>query len=376
MSVRRKALTPAVWGMYLVIVLEFLFMISPIAFHFYSSYGPVLNVFHGSRSTAWLTGFFLPHFSETTSWTLNMTKPLGFQLGYLGLLFFLLGAAQVYTAKILRRGAVTGGLYRWVRHPQYLALGILGLGVTLIWPRFLVLITYVTMLFLYVALARREEKLCLGKYGESYRRLQERTGMFVPRALEKFVVRERSKGQPVGVYRIVVLYVVAMAVALGTAFCLREFSLHHITSHFTGKTAFVSPALLSHQELEIAFQLANSDEMLQEELRQVGATVPVLVFVVPEEWYLPDLPLHSIEEIRQIGGGHRTPDDFDRERYKLLFTSVRTHKPDATGRDIIRTGYGLDPILIVHVNLGSNEIVSRTIPPATVVWGDIPTPLF
>ena len=376
MSVKRKVVPPAVWLIYLVIVLEFLFMISPVALHFYSSYAPVLNIFHGSRATAWLTGFFLPHFSESTSWALNQAKPLGFQLGYVGLFLFLVGAAQVYTAKIFRRGAVTRGLYRWVRHPQYLGLAILGLGVTLIWSRFLVLISYVTMLFLYVLLARWEENLCLAKYGESYRSLQERTGMILPRAVEKYfhskapVENRRQTG------RLVAFYFGALAVSLTAAFLLREFSLNHVTSYFDGRTAVLSPALLSKQELVQAYRLASSDAVLSETLREDADRSSLLVYVVPESWFMPDLPLHSEEEIRSVGGGHLSPDTFDRDRFKLLFTRVRSHADDATGKSIIRSGYALDPVLIVRVDLESDVILSREVPPTTVIWGDIPTPFF
>ena len=52
MSQDGKWLRPAVFGFYFVVVLEFLFMISPFALHFYSAYGPTLNFLHGSAATA------------------------------------------------------------------------------------------------------------------------------------------------------------------------------------------------------------------------------------------------------------------------------------------------------------------------------------
>ena len=88
MSSYRKVVRPAVWAFYLIIVLEFLFMISPFALYFYSSYGPTLNVLHLWPATAWLTGFFLPHFSHTGSAWLGLTKPLGFALAGGGLLLW------------------------------------------------------------------------------------------------------------------------------------------------------------------------------------------------------------------------------------------------------------------------------------------------
>ncbi len=163
---------------YLVIVCEILFMISPFGLYFYSAYGPVLNFLHRSAWTAWLTKFFLPHFSETRSVLLDALPPLAGPFVLLGIALFLAGAVPAYWAKIRGSGPVTGGLYRSIRHPQYVGLAVLGLGTVLFWPRFLVLITYVVMLFLYHLLARWEEDQCSVRFGASYRAYQTRTGMF------------------------------------------------------------------------------------------------------------------------------------------------------------------------------------------------------
>jgi protein-S-isoprenylcysteine O-methyltransferase Ste14 len=132
----RKILVPATWVFYLVIVCEILFMISPFALHFYSAYGPTLNFLDDSPYSDWLTRFFLPHFSETTSPFLNVLPKLGGFLIVAGILMFLAGAVPLYYAKLRRKGAVTGGLYKFIRHPQYVALAVLGLGTVLVWPRF------------------------------------------------------------------------------------------------------------------------------------------------------------------------------------------------------------------------------------------------
>ncbi len=59
MSNSRFLARPLILGVYLLIGLAFLFMISPFALYFYSSYGPVLNLLHRWPATSWLTGFFL-----------------------------------------------------------------------------------------------------------------------------------------------------------------------------------------------------------------------------------------------------------------------------------------------------------------------------
>src|SRR5262245_30639503 len=174
---------PAVWVAYVGIVFEILFMISPFGLYYYAAYGPALNVLHLSPWTTWLTDFLLPHFSYTSSRLLNWLPHVGGLLIVLGVLLFVIGFVQVYRAKLGGGRLMTGGIYRLARHPQYLGLAILGLGAFLIWPRVLVLIAYVSMLFLYALLARWEEARCTEKFGESYRAYQRRTGMLLPRPI-------------------------------------------------------------------------------------------------------------------------------------------------------------------------------------------------
>ena len=157
---RKRRLIPVAVIFYLVIGIEILYMISPFALYYYSSYGPSLNFLQSSPATAWLTHFFLPHYSETSSWLLNSLNPFGRILFLGGLALFLVGAGQIYYAKFRRKGAVTAGLYRVIRHPQYTAFALMGLGVLFVWPRFMVLVMYVIMLFVYFWLAKKEEKEC------------------------------------------------------------------------------------------------------------------------------------------------------------------------------------------------------------------------
>lgn len=94
--------------------------------------------------------------------------------------------------------------------------------------------------------------------------------------------------------------------------------------------------------------------------------------MVPLKWCLPDLPL----EATRTCYGHYVPVDFDRRYYKLLFTRARTHAVQASGKNIVKTAYGLHPIVLVKVDISSLEVTGVETPPPHVFWGDIPTPLF
>lgn len=367
----RRILKPAAWAFYVIFVFEILFMISPFALHFYSAYGPALNFLHRWPSTAWLTQFFLPHFSETSSPILNALHGLAWLLILAGAALFLIAAIPLYWANLRRRGAVTKGLYAFIRHPQYVGLAVVGLGTVLVWPRFLVLITYVTMLFLYGVLARWEKERCLARFGESYRAYQARTGMFLPRTLSKRIPRILPATGRARVLAAGGLYVVLIAATLVLSFGLRDYSLSKVSASYMQDVAVLSPALLTEQELRAAYGAAIREARVQEALRAAGPA-KLIVYVVPLQWYLPDLP---IEPPHKFSGPHVTP-DFDRRHYKVLFTRARTHNAGATDRDIVTATYGRDPIVLVRVDISTGEVTGIETPPPHVIWGDIPTPMF
>jgi len=224
-KMRGKIIRSSITIFYLLIGLEILIMISPFAAYFYAGYGPLLNALYAFPATAWLTGFFLPHAVVSKSSALNFISGFGRSLFSLGLLAFLIGAVQIYSAKFRRKGVVTGILYRWIRHPQYLFLGISGLGLLLFWPRFFILISLVSMLFVYYLLARHEEQRMLARHGESYRQYMQQTAMFLPggpggKIFSVLFGWSNSKGLALGM-----AYLVLLALSTAVAFGLRSYTI-------------------------------------------------------------------------------------------------------------------------------------------------------
>jgi protein-S-isoprenylcysteine O-methyltransferase Ste14 len=365
----RRAYTTAAWIFYAVVVLEILYMISPAALYFYAGYGPGLNALRTRPATAWLTTFFLPHFSRTSSPVLNALPVVAWVLILAGLLVFAVAFVQVYAAKLRGRGPVTGGLYAFVRHPQYAALAGLGLGTALIWPRFIVLLAYTTMLFLYGMLAAAEEERCRARFGAPYAEYLGRTGRFLPRGIEALWPRLLPSRPAARRVALALGYVGALVGVVLAGRALQAYALSTVAARFADEVAVLSPAPLSADELGAAYRLARAAD---------GAGGRRIVYVVPEEWHLPDLPLEAwwTDPARAGRGGHRTPSRFDRTRYKVLFARPRLHDPEARGRDLVRSAHGLDPVVVAHVDLAAGRLLGTEAPPAHVVWGDIPTPLF
>jgi len=112
----RRWLSRAVAVVYGLVMFEVVIMVSPFAFYFYAAYGPTLKWLNYSPATAWLTGFLLPHAVFTTSPFLEFLRwDLGRYAFGLGLVAFVILAAQVYGSKLFGRRIVESGAYRYIR---------------------------------------------------------------------------------------------------------------------------------------------------------------------------------------------------------------------------------------------------------------------
>ena len=255
---------------YLFITLEMLFMATPFALYYYSAYAPLLSAPSGLKATAWLPAFFLPHLST------EIVPSVGGLIFLVGLIGFLLGAVQVYYAKFRRRGVVKSGFYKRVRHPQYLFLAVAGLGLLIVWPRFILLIIYVHMLWFYYLLARSEEQRMQSRYGDAYLETVREKPMFLPGEPGRRLARLLFGWVSGRRLRLVVIYCVSLAAAIGAAFALRQLSLG-VTTHLTlpgEKMAAVSFLSSTQTQVRDVIQSAGSDRNIQDRLsRHPGWTL-------------------------------------------------------------------------------------------------------
>jgi protein-S-isoprenylcysteine O-methyltransferase Ste14 len=75
---------------------------------------------------------------------------------------------------------VTDGIYRYVRHPQYLGLIVITVGLLIQWPTIITLAMWHVLVVMYYRLAKREEKEALEAFGERYKEYKRQTPMFFP----------------------------------------------------------------------------------------------------------------------------------------------------------------------------------------------------
>jgi protein-S-isoprenylcysteine O-methyltransferase Ste14 len=383
---------------YFVAALEIVIMISPFAFLFYSVFNPILLGLNASAWTRWLTAFFLPHMLVPPTPLLIALRVLGSVLFIVGALVFLVCAVQVYLGKILRSGVASRGLYAVVRHPQYTGLAMAGIGLTILWPRFLTLMFLAVMMFLYYLLAKDEEQRMLRRYGDGYRTYLEQTGMFLPRLSGR-----HAPSRPLVPWKVVAVLVALIGGAAAAGFGLRAYTAAHLPLiTINGIDAMsVLPG-----DLPLAANLiagAQSDPRVGETLSSMKAARGdrILAYIVPvnyimqgmiadtgPEWRLfqrhqtlamiSDYIFNPIGHLRGGHTGHTGPITHDSAEMKrrIIFVQISGKQPLTSAAADFGINHKRTPRFFVDVHLHTNEVLQVRDTPQGTGWGKVPTPMF
>ncbi len=364
---------------YILIAFEFFYMASPFATYFYSIYGPGLNFVNENPALAWLSSFFLPHIVvDTSSVLLGLLEPIGIGIAVFGFSAFCIGAIQVYYCKLTKKGAATGGLYNLIRHPQYASLMICGFGLLLFWPRIIVLLAFIAMLFVYYFLAKYEERECEERFGQSYIDYKNKTNMFLP---FKIPGTNRLPGflPKSGLRRylaIAGLYLLVAWVSVVMANELRDYTLKSLYTFYTKEAAYISVAKLDRDHLERIVSIALADKEVQNKLGNSNEdkSRKYLNYVIPTEWYVSEIPMKRASAVK---GGHYHPAGYDKNLVKIVFTKVdlRTEK-EVEGKEIILNTIKRTPVAEVGVDLAKNKVIEIADPVKAMKYENIPVALY
>jgi len=137
---------------------------------------------------AWAFGVSLP---EGLLWGHTLQGYIGLWGMYFGLSLNVVGGALIISGwrKVYReywgadegeRRLVTGGVYSFVRHPQYAGFILMTLGLLVHWATLPLLVMWPIMVIQYYRLAREEEAEMEAEFGEEYRAYRESVPMFIP----------------------------------------------------------------------------------------------------------------------------------------------------------------------------------------------------
>ena len=405
---------------FFIMAFEVMIMISPFAFFFYSVFNPVLHWLDSYSATSWLTTFFLPHMILPPTNFLKAIRIMGSAFFIVGAGTFTICALQVYLGKIMRWGIAGRGLYGAIRHPQYLALGLWGVGMSILWPRFLVLASLSLMLILYYFLAKNEEGRMLKLFGDSYRRYMERTGMFLPHEIEARL------SAPLGFFQNNALKYAVITLGLpiliiGSGFLLREVTLGSLPFQARGNMTLVSilpeDDILSRKVIEELFPVSGGHTQLpffNSDKDYLGYVMPPdyvmqgMIANTGDEFHLhkqqhtfaliTDWVLNPFEHLRRSPAAEmakmRNVDPAMARRHhcplgindvnlqcqtcpyrRIIFLEAghngkaRLSKEGLLSLDVIRV-----PVGFIDINTQTGEIINAKKVEKATAWRDVPTP--
>lgn len=384
--------------LYFIIAFEVLIMISPFAGFFYSVFNPFLLETAKYPATRWLSAFYLPHMILPQDGFLQFVRVSGSVMFVLGAAIFLVCAIQVYTAKFTKKGAVVAGFYSIIRHPQYLALGMAGLGLAILWPRFLTIVLWLVMIFVYYALAKDEERRMLKAYKETYDSYMKKTGMFLPRGIEKLFSASSRIGKAAIAFALVALF-------LGGAFLLRAYTINTLTL-WTEVQNVAAIAILPEDGFKMDHRM--SDILaLPDVLKRIQDNQHYLVYFIPRdyimqgmiadtggEWKLyeqhhsismiTDWIFHPFRHLREghhaMHGGMHPPHQGgsgtgDGVVRRLIFLSVEDEGVRSPA-DLFSINALRVPQFMVDVDVHNLTLMDVTDLSHGSGWGTVPTPVF
>ncbi len=393
----KKVLKGIVSVLYGLVMIEALIMISPFAFYWYSLYAPALQGLHHWRATAWMEAFFLPHSVVTTSPFLELLRwNVGTYCFSLGIPTFLLCAVQVYGGKIVGKGVNRSWIYSRTRHPQYLALSVAGFGLLTMWPRIIILILFLGMLFAYYVLARFEERQMEARY-PAYAEYKKRTAMFIPGGK---IYRLCFGWIPNRRLALAVSSVIVILLVVGGGLMVRRYTISHATMVVLPENRTVGIAVwpMPAEQMLQAVSTAFSDPQVRAALEKQPADTVFTAHLLPSNYGMVGM-------FADIGTDHRmftrlSPGRFKyllsfvfpffmgreknmimgspQDHYKIVFSGIdepgREHLeipnvPDLSAR--------MTPVVVADVRGGAHPLVeSVIIPPPRSFWGDVTMPMF
>lgn len=403
---------------FFIMAFEVMIMISPFAFFFYSVFNPIFHWLNAYSATRWLTHFFLPHMILPSTLPLKIIRISGSVLFVLGSVTFIICALQVYLGKIFKWGIANKGLYRFIRHPQYLTLGIWGIGMAILWPRFIVLVTLSIMFVLYYFLAKDEERRMSRQFGESYKEYMNTKGMFLPLFVEKLFLSHIRRIQSVPLKNTIASLTI-VALVIGTGFICRHVTLNSL--HFESKDNIslvpIMPedrAIIAKVLQDISIYNDGSIKFMEKENDYLGYVMPVdyimqgMIANTGAEHHLhkkhntlvliTDWVLHPFRHLRQPPSAHmakihnvdpaiarrhhcplgiNNPSlECDECPYRRIILVKIKHdlKKHPVGNKLLAFNTTRTPVGFIDLNTKTGKIVNKKKVETETAWKDVPTP--
>jgi len=394
-----------------IVAFEIVIMISPFAFFFYAVFNPFLLALNQFSITRWLTAFFLPHMVVPPNEVLILIRILGSVFFVTGMLVFLVCAGQVYGGKLLGKGTTTKGLYLLIRHPQYVSLALSALGLAIMWPRFLTLFFLAVMILLYYILAKDEERRMMNRFGERYAAYMNRTGMFIPRSVEKIFIKNPDPQKALSLGKMGLIFLGLVIVIVGSGFIVRAYTVRHLPFEQVGTVDVITITSEDSVTVHELLPAVLGDSVVAPKLKSFEGSDNhrLLAYFIPidyvmqgmiantgDEWKLFEqhktigmITEYVLHPFAHLTGGHAHHMDMANMKHgpemyalpamkrRVIFIDVSSDNHELKSPlDDFDINVKRTPLFFVDVHLHTAEILQVRDTPTGSGWGTVPTPMF
>ncbi len=219
------------------------------------------------------------------------------------------------------------------------------------------------------------------RYGESYQKYRDKTGMFLPKFLEDKLPKfptffPNSGGQRI--FALFAAYCFYIVVVSAAGIAARDYALSRLSAIYTDNQAIVSVAPVEMRKAIDAIQIATRDTNVQSTLSRRGSS-RLLLYVVPREWNIPELGLEGVghtDNVLAHPGTHGNSTHFNSDSLIVLITEPILLSSEARGGDIVRKSLSFDPILEILIDLKQSRMVKSIQKKNGGKWEGVPVPIF
>jgi hypothetical protein len=277
-----------------------------------------------------------------------------------------------------------------------------GLGLAILWPRFLTVVLWTVMVGLYYILARDEERRMVAAFGDQYSDYMSKTGMFFPKALENMLARIPGPHSPT--LRMPLALALILVLTVGSAFALRWYTVARLPLWSNGQVSVL--AVLPGDASMLQHRIEDVLRMPEVESRLAQGNGAVLGYLVPSQYVMQGMiadtdPAYRLYEhhqtmamiadwifhpFRHLEGGHAMMHHATAGAAATASLTVRRiiFLRVGTGRDLnggeaaslFAIGAVRVPQFFVDVDMHTLTLLGvKDLGPGTG-WGRVPTPMF
>jgi hypothetical protein len=265
------------------------------------------------------------------------------------------------------------------------------------------MVLWVLMVGIYYLLAKDEERRMLKQFDDQYRQYMMRTGMFLPRAIER--IGERIPLPRSNLLRSAFGFVLLAVLTIGATFALRAYTISQLPLWSEGRVTAM--AILPSDTMMLDHRMADILKLptLQSRLDQVSG--PILVYLMPRQYVMqgmiadtgPQWRLYRhhgtaamitewiFHPFRHIQGSHTMMRHHEGSEpspitpagavvRRLIFLRIDSSQPVEKPGLLFGINSHRVPLFFADVDVHNVTLLNvRTLGPGTG-WGSVPTPMF